>query len=108
MSEPSHYPTLNFVTTVNFVTIALIPILPTAVLHDAVLSVFLPIFKLYLQCKRPGFDPWVKKIPWRMNGNPLQYSRLENSVDGGTWWATILGVAKLDSTGQLLLGTEMC
>ena len=94
MSEPSHYPTLNFVTTVNFVTIALIPILPTAVLHDAVLSVFLPIFKLYLQCKRPGFDPWVKKIPWRMNGNPLQYSHLENSVDGGTWWATIHGVAK--------------
>ena len=30
---------------------------------------------------RPGFDPWVKKIPWRRNGYPLQYSFLENSMD---------------------------
>ena len=28
------------------------------------------------------------------NGNPLQYSCLENPVDGGTWWATVHGVAK--------------
>ena len=21
--------------------------------------------KTWLQCKRPGFDPWVRKIPWR-------------------------------------------
>ena len=28
------------------------------------------------------------------NGNPLQYSRLENSMDGGAWWATVHGVAK--------------
>ena len=21
--------------------------------------------KIYLQCRRPGFDPWVGKIPWR-------------------------------------------
>ena len=28
------------------------------------------------------------------NGNPLQYSCLENSVDGGAWWATVHGVAK--------------
>ena len=27
-------------------------------------------------------------------GNPLQYSRLENSVDRGAWWATVQGVAK--------------
>ena len=26
-------------------------------------------------------------------GNPLQYSCLENSMDGGAWWATVLGVA---------------
>ena len=23
------------------------------------------------------------------NGNPLQYFRLENPIDGGTWWATV-------------------
>ena len=28
------------------------------------------------------------------NGNPLQYSCLENHMDGGAWWATVHGVAK--------------
>ena len=28
------------------------------------------------------------------NGNPLQYSCLENSMDGGAWQATVHGVAK--------------
>ena len=28
------------------------------------------------------------------NGNPLQYSCLENSMDKGAWWATVHGVAK--------------
>ena len=25
------------------------------------------------QCRRRGFNPWVREIPWRGNGNPLQY-----------------------------------
>ena len=28
------------------------------------------------------------------NGNPLQYSYLENPMDGGAWWAAVHGVAK--------------
>ena len=28
------------------------------------------------------------------NGNPLQYSCLENPMDGGAWWSTVHGVAK--------------
>ena len=28
------------------------------------------------------------------NGNPLQYSCLENSMDGGAWLATVHGIAK--------------
>ena len=28
------------------------------------------------------------------NGTPLQYSRLENPMDGGAWWASVHGVAK--------------
>ena len=28
------------------------------------------------------------------NGNPLQYSCLENPRDGGAWWAAVYGVAK--------------
>ena len=32
--------------------------------------------------------------PAEGNGNPLQYSGLENSMDKGAWWATVHGVAK--------------
>ena len=34
------------------------------------------------------------RSPGKGNGNLLQYSFLENSVDRGDWWATIHGVAK--------------
>ena len=27
------------------------------------------------------------------NGNPLQYSCLENPIGGGAWWASVCGVA---------------
>ena len=43
--------------------------------------------------KRHRFDPWVWKIPWRRNGNPLQYSCLKNPMVRGAWWA-VHGVAK--------------
>ena len=29
------------------------------------------------------------------NGTPLQYSCLENSMDGGAWWAAVHGVARV-------------
>ena len=32
--------------------------------------------------------------PGEGNGNPLQYSCLENPMDRGAWWATVHGVAK--------------
>ena len=32
--------------------------------------------------------------PGEGNGHPLQYSCLENSMDGGAWWAAVHGVAK--------------
>ena len=34
------------------------------------------------------------RSPGEGNGNPLQYSCLENAMDGGAWWATVHGVAK--------------
>jgi len=43
---------------------------------------------------RNSFNPWVGKIPTGENGNPLQYSYLENPMDRGAWQATIYGVAK--------------
>ena len=50
--------------------------------------------KRQLAVRETGFDPWVGKIPWRKEGYPLQYSGLENSMDGGAWRATVYGVAK--------------
>ena len=38
--------------------------------------------------------PGLGRSPGEGNGNPLQYSCLENPMDGGAWWATIHGVAK--------------
>ena len=34
------------------------------------------------------------RSPAEGNGIPLQYSCLENSMDRGTWWATVHGVTK--------------
>ena len=42
----------------------------------------------------PGSIPGLGRSPGAGNGNPLQYSCLENPMDGGAWWATIQGVAK--------------
>ena len=39
--------------------------------------------------------------PGKGNGNPLQYSCLENPTDRGAWQATVRGVTKLDRTEQL-------
>ena len=42
----------------------------------------------------PGLIPGLGKSPGEGNGNPLQCSCLENSLDRGAWWATVHGVAK--------------
>ena len=44
-------------------------------------------------------ETWVQSLglgrsPGEGNGNPLQYSCLENSMDSGAWWATAHGVTK--------------
>ena len=41
-----------------------------------------------------GSVPGSGKSPAEGNGNPLQNSCLENSMDRGAWWATVRGVAK--------------
>ena len=41
-----------------------------------------------------GLIPKSGRSPGVGNGNLLQYSCLENSIDRGAWWATLLGVTK--------------
>ena len=41
-----------------------------------------------------GSIPGSGRSPGEGNGNPLQYSCLENPKDGGAWWATVHRVAK--------------
>ena len=42
----------------------------------------------------PGSIRKSVRSPGEGNGNPLQYSCLENRVVSGAWWATVHGVAK--------------
>ena len=42
----------------------------------------------------PGSIPGLGRSPGEGHGNPLQYSCLENPMDGGEWWATVHRVTK--------------
>ena len=76
-----------------------------------------PVAKtLSSECRRPQFDPGFphssvskesacnagdrglipvsERSPGEENGNPLQYSCLENPMDTGVWWAIVHGVAR--------------
>ena len=43
----------------------------------------------------PGLIFGSGRLPGEGNGNPLQYSCLENPMDRGAWWATVHGVARI-------------
>ena len=42
-----------------------------------------------------GSIPGLGRSSGEGNGNPLQYSCLENSMDRGTWWARVHGVKRV-------------
>ena len=50
--------------------------------------------------ENPGSIPGLGRSPEEGNGTPLQYSCLENPMDGGAWQATSMGLQR-DTTEQL-------
>ena len=52
-----------------------------------------------------GSIPVLGRSPGEGNGNPLQYSCLGNSLDKGTWWATVDRVAKSQTQLYVYLNT---
>ena len=44
-----------------------------------------------------GSIPGLGRSPGEGNGNPLQYSCLENPMDRGAWWAAVHRVAKSET-----------
>ena len=52
-----------------------------------------------------GLTPGWEKSPGGGQGNPLQYSCLENRMDRGAWWVTVHRVAK-SQTGLKGLSTH--
>ena len=49
----------------------------------------------------PGLTPWSGRSSGKGNANPLHYSCLENPMDRGAWWATVLTNRHSDTTEQL-------
>ena len=55
----------------------------------------------------PGSIPGLGRSPGEVNGKPLQYPCLENSMDGGVWWDTLHGGRKeSDTTERLSTASE--
>ena len=60
--------------------------------------------KYYGEIKR---EQVLKQSPGVGNGNSLQYSCLENSMDRGAWWALVHRVRESDTTEQSSMHTHV-
>jgi len=47
-----------------------------------------------------GLIPGSRRSPGEGNGNPLQYSCLENPMDRGAWWATAYRITEEQDVTQ--------
>ena len=56
----------------------------------------------------PGSIPGLESSPGEGNGNPLQYSCLENSMDIGAWQVTVHGITESDMTEWLIITINHC
>ena len=74
-----HYTIIITITTITFISLSSSPSFSYHPFHH--------------HCYEISSDLFIRS-PGEGNGNPLQYSCLENPVDWGAWWATVHGVAK--------------
>ena len=51
-------------------------------------------WRICLECRRPQFDLWVGKIPWRKAWQPTPVLLPGEPIDRGAWWATVHAVTK--------------
>ena len=63
--------------------------------------------------RHTGSIPGSGRSPGVGNGNPLQYTCVENSMDRGAWWAAVHGITKswtrlkrLSSSSSKALGVK--
>ena len=64
---------------------------------------------MVLVVRDASWIPRSERSPGGGNGNPLQYSRLEDPMDRGAWWATVHGVAKSRTRlSDLTHGHQLC
>ena len=61
------------------------------------------------QCRRCGFDLWVRKSLWRRKRRQysLQYSCLENPMDTGACWTIVCGVTRESDTTWRLNSSDI-
>ena len=68
-------------------------------LNSSSVSLVAQVVKNLPARQKTRFSPWVRKIPWRGHGNPLQYSCLENPHGQRSLVGyTVHGVAKESNT----------
>ena len=59
--------------------------------------------RIHLECRRPRFDPWVRKTPWRRAWQPTPVFLLgELNGQRSLVGYTVHGVAEFDTTEQLI------
>ena len=70
-------------------------------------TLWLSRYRVHLQCRKPRFDPWVRKIPWRRKWQPtpvflLEKSHGQKSLVGCSPW----GLKESDTTERLSTNAE--
>ena len=64
--------------------------------------------RIHLQCRSPGFYPWVGQIPWRRAWQPtlVFLPAWKIPMDRGAWQATVHGVTESDMIEQVSTHTH--